>query len=87
MFNKYNKNGWNGNVSGQTKGTAAGSKYANINGKLPKVDSLGNPITYKEVDINNKLPDTGRDAERFVRGSDGSTYYTNSHYDTFTQIK
>jgi len=87
MYSKYEKNGWQGSVSGQTQGTAAGSKYFNKDGKLPTVDGAGNPVTYKEFDINNKLPNQPRDAERFVRGSDGSVYYTNDHYISFTKIK
>jgi guanyl-specific ribonuclease Sa len=87
MYNKYDSSGWKGSVSGQTPGTAAGSKYLNRDAKLPTTDSAGNSITYKEFDVNNKLPDAGRDAQRFVRGSDGSVYYTNDHYGTFTQIK
>ena len=87
MFNKYDSSGWKGSVSGQTSGTAAGSKYLNRDVKLPTTDSAGSSITYKEFDVNNKLPDAGRDAQRFVRGSDGSVYYTNDHYGTFTQIK
>jgi len=52
MYKKYEENGWKGSVSGQTPGTAAGSKYANRDGKLPTTDSSGNPITYKEFDVN-----------------------------------
>ena len=79
-FAKYDKAGWKGNVSGQTPGTKAGGKYDNSNGKLPPVDSNGNPITYQEWNINNKQPGANRDGERFVTGSDGSIYYTDSHY-------
>ncbi|WP_289142940.1 ribonuclease domain-containing protein [uncultured Brevibacillus sp.] len=87
MYTKYSANGWKGNVSGQTPGTAAGAKYFNKNGTLPPVDSAGNPITYKEFDVNNKLPNQTRDKERFVVGSNGSVYYTNDHYIDFTKIK
>ena len=79
-YDKYDKSGWKGAVQGQTKGTKAGKKYENKNNKLPSIDENGNPITYKEWDVNNKLPGSGRDAERFVTGSDGSVYYTDSHY-------
>lgn len=79
-YNQYDKSGWKGNVSGQTPGTKAGSTYQNRDGKLPKTDSEGNFITYREWDINNKQPGATRDGERFVTGSDGSTYYTDSHY-------
>ncbi len=79
-YSKYNTNGWNGNYAGQTAGTKAGGTYKNLDGPLPNVDAKGTPITYKEFDVNNKLPDASRDAERFVVGSDGSIYYTDSHY-------
>ena len=78
-FDKYDKAVWKGNVSGQTNGTVAGAEYQNRNGKLPTTDSNGNPITYKEWDVNNKQPGAFR-GERFVTGSNGSIYYTDSHY-------
>ena len=34
----------------------------------------------KEFDVNSRIPDSRRDKERFVVGSDGSIYYTDSHY-------
>ncbi len=79
-YKKYDKNGWKGNVAGYTQGTKAGAKYENSNGALPTTDANGKPITYKEFDVNNKQPGARRDAERFVVGSDGSIYYTDSHY-------
>lgn len=79
-FNQYDNKGWKGNVPGQTKGTKAGGTYENNNGALPTTDSAGNPITYREFDVNNKAQGATRDAERFIQGSDGSVYYTDSHY-------
>ncbi len=79
-YKKYDEAGWQGNVSGQTPGTKAGKTYYNMDGKLPTGDTNGNPITYKEFDVNNKQPGQNRDGERFVTGSDGSIYYTDSHY-------
>lgn len=79
-FDKYNNTGWKGGVSGQTLGIAAGAKYYNRDNKLPSQSSNGTPITYREFDVNNKLPNAPRDSERFVVGSDGSIYYTNDHY-------
>ena len=87
MFGKYDKAGWQGTVPGQTPGTAAGSKYLNKDGKLPTMDNAGNSMTYKEFDVNNKLPNANRDAQRFLKGSDGSIYYTDDHYSTFIKIK
>ncbi|MFA0814260.1 MAG: ribonuclease domain-containing protein [Anaerofustis sp.] len=73
-------NGWTGSVPGQTEGTKAGAIYRNEDGFLPEVDELGNSINYREFDVKNKHSDECRDAERFVVGTDGSVYYTDSHY-------
>jgi filamentous hemagglutinin len=86
-YKGYEENGWQGNYSGQAPGTAAGGKYNNFDSKLPTTDSTGNLITYKEFDVNNYVQGAERDAERFLTGSDGSMYYTNDHYGTFTKIK
>jgi len=85
-FNAYDKNGWKGNVPGQTPGTNAGRKWLNRYGQLPTHDANGNPITYKEFDVNSLIPGQGRDGERFVVGSDGSVYYTDSHYGDGTSL-
>ena len=86
-YKKYSDIKWEGNFKGQTEGTAAGKKFRNADNSLPNIDKHDSPITYKEFDVNNKLPSKGRDGERFVRGSDGSVYYTDDHYKTFKQIK
>ena len=85
-YSKYEKNGWNGNFNGQTPGTNAGRTFKNSDNQLPTVDSNGSPITYREFDVNNKIAGQARDAERFIRGSDGSVYYTNNHYQTFIKL-
>lgn len=64
---------------------AGGSNFGNHEGKLPKKDSAGKPITYKEYDVNPKNP--VRDAERIVVGSDGIYWHTTDHYASFTQVK
>jgi RHS repeat-associated protein len=76
-YNLYDANHWRGNVPGQTPGTSAGGSFGNRHSKLkkkalPEKDSCGNPITYREFDVNNKQPGMFRDSERFVRGSNGS---------------
>nr|WP_244491078.1 hemagglutinin repeat-containing protein [Paramesorhizobium deserti] len=53
---------------------------------LPRQDSQGNPITYKEYDINPYTRGVNRGAERIVIGSDGNAYYTSDHYNTFTKM-
>jgi hypothetical protein len=54
---------------------------------LPTTDASGKPITYKEWDVNPKVPGQDRDDQRIVTGSDGSAYYTNDHYKTLHRIR
>jgi len=79
-YSAYEAHGWKGQVSGATPGTGAGGGWDNDKNQLSTTDSSGNTITYREFDINNKVPGVKRDGERFVVGSDGSIYYTDSHY-------
>ena len=53
---------------------------------LPRTDTRGSPIAYREWDVN---PYTGanRGTERLVTGSDGSAWYTNDHYNSFVRIR
>ena len=57
-----------------------------VDNQLSTVDSKGNSITYREFDVNNKIAGQSRDAERLIRGSDNSVYYTNNHYQTFIKL-
>ena len=73
----------NGNAPSGYKG---GGKYQNIpleNGaqKLPE------GVNYREYDINPYIKGQNRGAERIVIGDDGSVWYTNDHYYTFTRIQ
>jgi len=54
---------------------------------LPQIDEQGNPITYKEYDINPYIRGRNRGAERIVIGSDGNAYYTLNHYKTFVLME
>lgn len=85
-YDKYTKHKWKGTYEGQSPGTRAGSKWNNNPPQLPQFDDAGKTITYREFDVNNKLPGKLRDAERFVRSSDGRVYYTPDHYSTFYEI-
>ncbi|WP_428025978.1 hemagglutinin repeat-containing protein [Arcobacter sp.] len=83
VLSQINKN--KGNPPNGYKGN---SIFENKNNKLPTKDESGNSITYKEYDVNPTPPKgTKRDSERILIGSDGKKYYTNDHYDTFTEIK
>ena len=86
-FRQYSQHGWQGNVSGhQGTGTASGRAWANRDGALPQFDARGNPITYREFDVNTRVAGAPRDAQRFIVGSDGSIFFTDDHYLTFFQI-
>jgi guanyl-specific ribonuclease Sa len=54
---------------------------------LPTSDADGNPIAYKEYDMNPYTKGVNRGPERIVVGSNGSAYYTSDHYRTFTPIR
>ncbi|MEA2511996.1 MAG: hypothetical protein QOJ59_1483, partial [Thermomicrobiales bacterium] len=53
---------------------------------LPTTDAGGNPITYREYDVNPFTPGVNRGRERIVIGG-GAAYYTNNHYITFTKFR
>ena len=55
-----------------------GDRFGNYEGLLPE------STKYRECDVNY----TGgyRGADRLIYGEDGSIYYTNDHYNTFTQL-
>ncbi len=53
---------------------------------LPKTDSRGNPIAYREWDVKPHQKGVDRGPERLVTGSDGKAYYTSDHYKTFVEM-
>jgi len=71
--------------------TVGGRDYRNLgldDGEiLPRLDSSGRPIRYREWDVNPKVPGRNRGAERLITGSDGRVYYTKDHYATFQRIR
>ena len=73
-----------------TKYRTSGSPGGILDGRnggqvLPHTVSGDDPITYREWDVNPKVKGD-RGEERIVTGSDGTGYYTNDHYLTFTQF-
>ena len=83
--NKASDRGWDnraGNLDEVAPGCSiGGDRFGNYEGQLP--DKKGRKWT--ECDINY----TGgyRGGERIVFSNDGLIYYTDDHYNTFTQIK
>ena len=85
-YKKYEESGWKGARKDQSPKTKGGGEFKNIPPKLPQKDSNGRKIDYREFDVNSKISGKPRDRERFIRGSDGRTYYSDDHYETFTEM-
>ena len=68
-------------------GTRGGSSFEDRDGHLPTTDGSGKPITYKEWDVDPKLPDQNRVGGRIVTASDGSAWYAPDHYATFQRLR
>ncbi|MGJ5752979.1 RHS repeat-associated protein [Streptomyces puniciscabiei] len=51
--------------------------------KLPEFDSQGKPIKYTEWGTVQSIDNPNWGGERIVTGSDGSAYYTPTHYQTY----
>lgn len=78
QYVKQHKEAMDGYVGGRT--------FGNYEGHLPKKDAAGKKIAYQEWDVNPKIEGKNRGAERLVTSSDGKAYYSNDHYNTFTEI-
>jgi large repetitive protein len=90
------ENAWNTFERVQSKGSPlpgykGGSAFANdgrAGGQiLPSTTTEGGTVTYREWDVNPYIKGVDRGPERIVTGSDGSAYYTNDHYNSFTQFR
>ncbi len=61
-------------------GSVSGVRWKNRRKRLPEFDKFGNAIEYFEFDASEKNYFKKRGNARFVRGSDGSVWFTDSHY-------
>ena len=68
------------------EGIVGGRRFGNFEKKLPLTDDHGRRISYQEWDVNPHLQHKNRGTERIITGSDGRAYYTNNHYQSFTEI-
>ncbi len=75
--------GWEGgSLEPYAKGKSiGGDTFGNYEGLLPKAKGR----TYKECDIDTKGAKS-RGAKRIVFSNDGLIYYTDDHYESFTQL-
>ena len=59
-----------------------GDRFGNFEGLLPEIDG----VTYTECDIDTLCSGEGRGAKRIVFSNDGYIYYTDDHYESFTEL-
>lgn len=70
------------------EGYEGGRRFGNYEKRLPVSDpASGKKISYREWDVNPKIPGKNRGAERLVTGNDKSAYYTRDHYETFVRVR
>ena len=69
------------------QGYAGGRVFHNYEGLLPKRNTAGNKIKYREWDVNPKNGVLKRGKERLVTGDDKSAWYTKDHYKSFIKIR
>ena len=81
--NEARKLGWEGGTPEQfRKGSAIGGDYfGNYEGQLPK--ESGRKWTECDIDTNGK---NSRGAKRLIFSNDGLFYYTDDHYESYTQL-
>ena len=67
-------------------GYVGGRRFGNFEKHLPRSGTNGEPIRYQEWDVNPKTRGRNRGTERLITGSDQRDWYTNDHYNTFTEL-
>ena len=67
-------------------GFVGGRTFENRERRLPQRTPDGKPVQYREWDVQPKVRGHSRGANRLVTGDDGSAWYTDDHYRTFTRI-
>ena len=68
-------------------GYVGSRRFGNFENHLPRSGTDGKSIQYQEWDVNPKIRGRNRGAERLVTGSDGRAWFTNDHYNTFSEVK
>ena len=69
------------------EGYVGGRKFGNFEKLLPQKNKVGEPIQYREWDVNPKQAGQNRGSERLVTGSDDRAWYTRNHYNSFVEVK
>jgi guanyl-specific ribonuclease Sa len=55
--------------------------------RLPTQDSTGQAISYTEHTVNPRSPGASLDGLRIVTGSDGSVYFTDDHFGSWSSVR
>ena len=83
-FGDYKKSSWTERLPGVSRNEGRIKTYNNgSDPKLPAIDKSGNSITYKEYRV---IYDDVKNEQRFVRGSDGKTYFSPDHYRSWIEV-
>jgi ribonuclease T1 len=69
------------------EGYVGGRAFQNREKKLPLKNIDGKRIQYKEWDVNPKINGQNRGAERLVSEGYERAWYTQDHYQTFSELK
>lgn len=67
-------------------GYEGGREFKNREHQLLSQTPDGKRIHYQEWDVNPKVHGRNRGTERLITGDDGKAWYTNNHYQTFTEV-
>jgi ribonuclease T1 len=68
-------------------GYVGGRVFGNYEHRLPESAADGSRISYQEWDVNPKVQGRNRGTDRLITGSDGRSWYTNDHYNSFVQVQ
>jgi ribonuclease T1 len=68
-------------------GYEGGRNFGNRERVLPQKDPDGRRMKYQEWDVNPKKRGKNRGVERLITSANGQAWYTDDHYQTFTEIK
>lgn len=70
----------------RSRGYKGGSTFANDGSSGSQILPRGDGVIYREWDVNPNVKSVDLGGERIVTGSNGTAYYTNDHYQTFTHF-
>ncbi len=67
-------------------GYVGGRRFGNFEGHLPRSGPNGARPRYQEWDVKPKTRGKNRGTERLITSADQRAWYTNDHYNSFTEL-